>query len=262
MQIRVLGTAQDEGIPRCDCECNQCTSGVVRHGPAISLEADDATILVDAPPDIKRAIGLSTVDSIVLTHAHVGHYGGLFYLGREGYDTDRKPIYCSETMADWFRDGNKAYYHLVARKNVELRPFVPDDSFEVGGVTCHPISVPHRNEDADTVGLRFEDGGSSFVYIPDIDYWTPKAERMVVESDVALVDGTFFSMSEVDGREVPHPPIPETMKRFEGCDTELYFTHLNHTNPVANSTSSAHRSVVKAGFNIAIDGQVISMRCI
>ncbi|WP_266076466.1 MBL fold metallo-hydrolase [Haladaptatus caseinilyticus] len=262
MQVRVLGTAQDEGIPRLDCECNQCTTGIVRHGPAITVESGDETVLVDAPPDVKRTVGVSTVDSVILTHAHIGHYGGLFYFGREGYNTDHKPVYCSEKMDAWLRDGNKAYRHLIERGNVELRPFVPGKSFEIAEIQCHPIPVPHRNEDADTVGLRFEGEDASMTYIPDIDYWSPETERAVKKSDVALVDGTFFSMDEVGRRDVPHPMIPETMDRFDDCDTELYFTHLNHTNPAADSTTSAYRTVIKRGFDVADDGYVIELGCV
>ncbi|WP_049970980.1 MBL fold metallo-hydrolase [Haladaptatus cibarius] len=268
MQIRVLGTAQDEGIPRLDCECNQCSAGVVRHGPAIAVESNERTILVDAPPDVKQTVGLTTVDSILLTHAHIGHYGGLFYFGREGYDTERKPLYCSEKMAAWLRNGNKAYHHLVARENVELRPFAPDEPFELDGLTCRPISVPHRNEDADTVGFRFEENGSSLIYIPDIDHWTRKAERAVRKSDVALVDGTFYSMDEIGetaevvGRNVPHPTVPTTMKRFEDCETDLHFTHLNHTNPVADSSTPEYGTVVEHGFDVASDEQVFLLNSV
>ncbi len=259
MHVRVLGTAQDEGIPRLDCDCNQCSADIVRHGPAIVIESGDETILVDAPPDIRQTVGLTTVDSIVVTHAHVGHYGGLFYLGREAYDTDGVPVYCSGALATWLREGNKAYHHLLARGNVELQPFTPDEPFEIGGSTCHPFSVPHRNEDADTVGVRFEDDDTSVYYLPDIDYWTTSAERAVRDSNVALVDGTFHSLDEVDGRaeEVPHPPIPETMTRFEDYQTAIHFTHLNHTNPIADPDSSEHGTVVEQGFGVASDEQVI-----
>ncbi len=30
---------------------------------------------------------------------HIGHYGGLFYLGREGYGADRKPVCYSEKLS-------------------------------------------------------------------------------------------------------------------------------------------------------------------
>ncbi len=111
---------------------------------------------------------------------------------------------------------------------------MPSESFEVGGLTCEP--VPHRNEDADTVGLRFDDGNSS---VSDIDYWTPRWSA-VKRSDMAFVDGTLYSTDEVDGRDVPHPPILETMTRFEDCETDVRFTHLNHSNPVADPSLSEY----------------------
>lgn len=265
-EFTVRGTAQDAGTPYRDCGCPQCEKEIVRHGPTATLETGAATYLIDAPPDVKRVVGLGQVDEVLVTHAHIGHYGGLFFLGRESYDADRMPVRCSRAIAEWLRGGNKAYHHLVERDNVELRPFEPDEPFDLEpGVTCRPVEVDHRNEDGDTVGLLFEpDGGRSLYYMTDLDRWTPAADRAVREADVALVDGTFYSGAEfeldrIDADEVPHPPIVETMDRFADCGTEIHFTHLNHTNPVTDPDSAEHRRVREAGFGVAADGMTLSL---
>lgn len=265
MEFTVRGTAQDAGTPYRDCECPQCEEGIVRHGPAATLSTDAATYLIDAPPDVKRTVGLGRIDEVLVSHAHVGHYAGLLFLGRESYDTDGLPVRCSEAVAEWLRGGNKAYHHLVERGNVALRPFEPGETIDLEpGVTCRPVEVDHRNEDGDTVGFAFEAGGTSLYYMTDLDRWTPAADRAVREADVALVDGTFYSDAEfeldrIDAEEVPHPPIVETMERFADCGTEIHFTHLNHTNPVTDPDSEAHRRVREAGFEVAADGMTLSL---
>lgn len=256
MKVKILGSGQDEGIPRLDCNCPQCKKGISRHGPSILLTSEVQTrrILIDTPPDIKRMVGLSSVDSIFLTHAHIGHYGGLFFLGKEAYNTDQKPVHCSERMKDWLKGGNKAYRHLIKRSNIRLIPFKPGEEIEIDNLRCKPIKVNHRDEDADTVSLMFVENGNKFYYMPDLDHWTEKSEKLVTESDVALVDGTFFSSQEIDRKDVPHPFVKETMERFEDTNTEIYFTHLNHTNPIADRETEEYQKVVGEGFGVAEDG--------
>lgn len=256
MKVKILGSGQDEGIPRLDCNCPQCKKGIFRYGPSVLLMPKNGNrkILIDVPPDIKRMVGLNPIDSIFLTHAHIGHYGGLFFLGKEAYNADEKPVYCSEKMKEWLGSGNKAYRHLIERNNIQLIPFKPGEKFELDSLGCKPIKVNHRNEDADTVSLMFVENGNKFYYMPDLDHWTKKTEGLVIESDVALIDGTFFSSEEIDREDVPHPFVKETMERFEGSGTEIYFTHLNHTNPVADKETKEYKKVIEEGFGVAEDG--------
>jgi len=261
MEIEFLGTGQDEAAPKLDCSCNQCKKGLERNGSAIKVSTEEAALLVDMPPDIKQSTSLKQFDSILLTHAHIGHYGGMFFLGRESYDTDERPVYCSEEMAEWLRAGNKAYSHLVERRNIELNSLEKGEWSELHDLEVKPVEVVHRNEDADTVGFMFRKSGKKIYYMPDLDHWTENPEKAVREADIAIVDGTFYSVEEEIGadREVPHPEIPETAEKFSGCDTEIYFTHLNHTNPVADSESEEHEEVEENGFNVAEDGEKIEL---
>jgi pyrroloquinoline quinone biosynthesis protein B len=58
----------------------------------------------------------------------------------------------------------------------------------------------------------------------------------VLESvDVALLDGTFFSASELPGRdlaEIPHPLVQATAALLAGTPAQILFIHLNHSNPL------------------------------
>lgn len=181
------------------------------------------------------------MDAVVLTHAHMGHYGGLLYLGREAYDTDEFPVHCSEDMAGWLKEGNKGHRHLVERGNIDPRPFETDEWIELEEIDLKPVEVNHRNEDADTVGLIFKEDDYSLFYMPDLDEWTEKEEELVEEADHSIVDGTFYSEEEIPRPGIPHPPVRETIERFEDVESIL-FTHLNHTNPLLDSGSPEARS--------------------
>jgi pyrroloquinoline quinone biosynthesis protein B len=81
-----------------------------------------------------------------------------------------------------------------------------------------------------------------------------------LEVDVALIDGTFWDANELPPERqnnVPHPPVSETLEllgdRKEG-DPEIYFIHLNHTNPLHDETSSAYATVVSMGWEVAKQG--------
>ncbi len=81
------------------------------------------------------------------------------------------------------------------------------------------------------------------------------------QCDVAMIDGTFYDENELPGRkmsEVPHPFIKESISLFANIGkttiSKVYFIHLNHTNPLLWD-KGAQKTVQKAGFNIAVQGQ-------
>ncbi|MCY7409494.1 MAG: hypothetical protein LH473_04420, partial [Chitinophagales bacterium] len=79
--------------------------------------------------------------------------------------------------------------------------------------------------------------------------------------DVALIDATFYSNSELPGRsmsEVPHPLVTETIDLFKNENTstkqKIFFIHCNHTNPLIWDDAT-RRKVFEMKFNIANQGQ-------
>jgi pyrroloquinoline quinone biosynthesis protein B len=83
--------------------------------------------------------------------------------------------------------------------------------------------------------------------------------------DEALIDGTFWSMDELPGRDIskiPHPTIQDTIqllgKKREG-DPEISFLHLNHSNPVNDFDSEQRKVVEENGWNISEMGDVLKL---
>jgi pyrroloquinoline quinone biosynthesis protein B len=124
-----------------------------------------------------------------------------------------------------------------------------------------PILVPHRDEFSETVGFIIEGPRKKILFIPDIDKWEKwrtDIVSLIKEVDHALIDGTFFSASEVGNRniaEIPHPLVQESMQLFDSLSPrekeKIIFIHFNHTNPLLNEKSDESRLVKSKGFKIA-----------
>ena len=55
-----------------------------------------------------------------MTHAHIGHYTGLMYFGREAIGASRIPVFAMPRM-ETFLTENAPWSQLVSLKNIELR---------------------------------------------------------------------------------------------------------------------------------------------
>jgi pyrroloquinoline quinone biosynthesis protein B len=246
-ELVVLGIAQDAGIPQLGCTQVLCTSiraGTRRPERVASLglvhRGSGRAFLFDATPDLPSQVhtltGGRSPDAVFLTHAHIGHYTGLIYLGREAIDARAMPVYATARMTT-FLTANGPWSGLVSRKNIALQTLVPDQAVDLGdGLRVTAFTVPHRDEFTDTVGFRIETPAKTAVYIPDIDQWQKwvrQARDVLAGADYALLDGTFASADEIPGRsiaDIPHPLMPATRTLLGGGRAQIWFIHLNHTN--------------------------------
>ncbi|MBA3272063.1 MAG: MBL fold metallo-hydrolase [Acidobacteria bacterium] len=245
-QLVVLGIAQDAGIPHLSCRQPLCVSiraGTRRAEKVSSLGLVNRTTgrayIFDATPDFNAQVhaltGGTPPDGVFLTHAHIGHYTGLMYLGRESIGARAVPVYATDKMLE-FLDTNGPWSQLVALGNIERRPIAPDRVLALSGeVRVTAFRVPHRDEFSDTVGYRIEGPRHSALFIPDIDRWEKwdrNIRELVDRVDYAFLDGTFASPGEVNRNidEIPHPMMPRTRELVRGARGKLWFIHINHTN--------------------------------
>lgn len=244
----VLGIAQDGGMPHPGCARPPCIDafegrrrpekvsclGLVNHEL-------NAAYLFDATPDFPAQLhaltGGAPPAGIFLTHAHIGHYTGLAYLGKEAMAARGVPVYGTARMSA-FLSTNGPWSQLVQNHNVDLRTIPPNVATELpGGVRVTAVPVPHRDEFTDTVGYWIEGPRAKVLFIPDIDRWERWDQRLDVwadRADLLFVDGTFASMEELPGRDitqVPHPLMSDTRALTNGRHARLWFIHLNHSNP-------------------------------
>ena len=286
--IVVLGVAQDAGYPHIGCKkrcCEDVRMGKLSRRSVSCLAVVDPVSnerwLFDATPDITTQLRLLDslaplhssasnpigINGMFLTHAHIGHYTGLMYLGREGMGAKNISVHAMPRMNDFLKT-NGPWSQLVTLKNIELHPLAEDQSVALNErLTVTPIRVPHRDEFSETVGFIITSLKKSALFIPDIDKWERwdrRIEEYLSKVDVAFLDGTFFDERELPGRsmnEIPHPFITESMKRFSSLPpsekSKIKFIHLNHTNPALDPSSDARKAVREAGFEIAEVGEKI-----
>ena len=79
---------------------------------------------------------------------------------------------------------------------------------------------------------------------------------------IALIDGTFWSSGTKNESKIPHPPIEQTLEMLgykQKGDPDIFFFHLNHTNPVYDQWSEQHTQVVEMGWKVAKQGMRFSI---
>ena len=272
--IQVLGIVQDAGYPHIGCEKDCCK--VVSPGDyfvsclGLVDKTNNKRYLFDATPDIHNQINLlekfpeaNLIDGIFLTHAHIGHYTGLMYLGREGLGGKNIMVYALKRMAR-FLTKNGPWDQLVKLNNISIQKISNKEFVKLSeNIFVIPIRVPHRDEYSETVGYKIIGKSKKILFIPDIDKWDEWKKSIIEEVkivDYAFIDGTFYNGSELnrDMREIPHPSIEETLQLFSNQPlaerNKIYFIHINHTNPILTNKNGVRDMIESLGFNIAERG--------
>ena len=279
LEVRLLGNAQDGGVPHAGCRCTRCQRALedpTQRQFATSLAIIDRrqmparVWIVDATPDLiwqlemlgddlsmpERPRRLRQPDGIFLTHAHMGHVGGLQQFGRESMGARDLTVYASTALRDLLRQSRLLgptveRFQFISLESDHAISLAPDLSIE-------PLSIPHRDEwGAGTFGFTISGPERSVLYLPDIDRWEQweRADAVMRSVDVAIVDACFYSADEIGGRtDIPHPFVTDTLARFGDIPGALVLTHLNHTNPLLDPSSPQRVEVEQRGAIVASAG--------
>jgi pyrroloquinoline quinone biosynthesis protein B len=280
--IVVLGIAQDAGYPQIGCNKECCKKVYEKKATkqfvsciAIVDPVSKQKWIIDATPDLPEQLKLldsyqpGDLKGILFTHAHIGHYTGLMYLGREAMNANKVPVYAMPRMYDFLKT-NGPWSQLVSLNNIELRKLKADSIIQLNErISVQPLLVPHRDEFSETVGYLIKCGTKSVLFIPDIDKWNKwekDIREYVKQCDHLLLDGTFYKDGELPGRnmtEIPHPFVQESMGLFDKVSTsekrKIWFIHFNHTNPLLRKESSECKEVRNRGFNVTTQGLVLKL---
>jgi len=276
--VLVLGIAQDGGVPQAGTKDHPAWSDASARRLVVSLAVvDPATSerwLFEATPDLREQLhrldaafpvnATPGLAGVFLTHAHMGHYTGLMFLGYESMGASEVPVYAMPRMREYLRT-NGPWDQLVKYRNIDLRELVDGKPTKLNErLTVTPFLVPHRQEYTEVVGFRVEGPHRSFLFIPDIDSWEEfdeagtRIEDLIASVDVAYLDASFYANGEIPGRDMsgfPHPKITHSMQRFSTLSADekakVRFIHLNHTNPALLSGSEARRVIERNGFRVA-----------
>jgi pyrroloquinoline quinone biosynthesis protein B len=273
--IYILGNVQDAGLPHIGCQhkfCNDKFNEFEEYFTTSLAVVDPINkkyILFEATPDLPYQLNyldkkifkkFLLPESIFITHAHIGHYAGLMYFGREALGSKGLKVNVLPKMAN-FLQTNGPWSQLVEINNIKIQ----DLNFgvnvsELKNITITPIEVPHRDEYSETAGFIIEGKTKKALFIPDIDKWEKwdkDLKQLVNEFDYLLLDATFYDSKEInrDISEIPHPLVSETINLLDSLSNEsknkVYFIHMNHTNLMLDPMSELSKFIYSKGYNIA-----------
>lgn len=278
--ITILGTAQDGGFPHIGCQkkcCDDFYKGISPKQKVVSLGLIDREaqqkFLFEATPDISTQLAdlennhLKTntiINGVFITHAHIGHYAGLLYFGKEALGKKDTRVYAMPKMKG-FLENNGPWSQLVTDQNIVFSNLKKDTVIQLNhSLKVTPFLVPHRDEFSETVGYKIEGKNKSALFIPDINKWSLWEKNIVEEVkkvDYAFLDATFFKEGEINRpmSEVPHPFIEETVDLFKNesltTKNKVIFIHFNHTNPALQPNSKERNELTLLGYKFATEGE-------
>ncbi|VVT09616.1 MBL fold metallo-hydrolase [Erythrobacter sp. EC-HK427] len=275
-ELVVLGAGQDAGAPQIG-NAEDTGPGLLPSSLGLIDRMAGRRYLFDATPAITEQLAMLDaieppaqglgVDGVFLTHAHIGHYLGLAYFGREAAGASGVPVYAMPRMAEFLRS-NGPWSQLVELGNIRLQEMVEMTPLSAGGrIFVSAVPVPHRDEFSETAAFVFyQPELGNVLYLPDIDYWQEVEggnflRQILPQLDYAFIDATFWDDNELPGRdmsEIPHPRVTATMDLLQDLPAseraKVHFIHYNHTNSIRDPDSPESREVEARGFNVARRG--------
>jgi pyrroloquinoline quinone biosynthesis protein B len=277
--IYILGNTQDAGLPHIGCQHAFCEDNFnvyeEHYTTSIAVVNSDLKkyILFEATPDITFQLNnlkknifdeFLLPESVYITHAHIGHYTGLMYFGREALGSKDIMVRVLPRMSN-FLQNNGPWSQLVDINNIKIKEInFGSSTKELANIDITPVQVPHRDEYSETAGYIIKGENKKALFIPDIDKWEKwdrELSQLAKEFDFLLIDATFYNSKEInrDISEIPHPLVTETMNLLSGLNKEnrnkVYFIHMNHTNMMLDPNSKLSKLITSKGFNIARLGQ-------
>jgi pyrroloquinoline quinone biosynthesis protein B len=310
MRIKILGSAAGGGFPQWNCSCFNCSAlrdGTLKARArtqaqvAVSLDHPNWFLLNASPdlreqiiatPELTPAAGArnSPISSILLTSADVDCVMGLLHL------REFQPLHIFSTLSvRRILTEENSVFRVLERSNPPVRwetlplnrlvllapetsPGMNDAFFckavPLGGNFPDFVNDSFERilprEEA-VIGLLLMHKEKKLFYAPSLPGIGEDWQRSVDESDLALLDGTFWKDDELilaersrkTARAMGHLPLwgdSGLLKRpFRLGKTRHMLIHLNNTNPVLNEESGEHRVVREAGWEIAYDGMELTL---
>ena len=205
LSLNILGTIQDGGSPHIGCykKCCKLLSQEEKNKRLVSSLGlvdieNDNFFLFDATPDIEKQLRLLNnnfkkelkLDGIFLTHAHMGHYSGLMYLGKEALGSKRVNVFAMQRMSNFLKN-NGPWSQLVDDQNILIKKMIENKNIILNeNISVLPIKVPHRDEFSETVGFFIKGKNKTALFLPDIDKWNKWNESFIeVLKEVEKVSG-------------------------------------------------------------------------
>ncbi len=304
MEIRVLGSGAGGGFPQWNCNCRNCNGvrnqtikATPRTQSSIVVSSDgEHWVLFNASPDIRAQIescpGIQPhhgvrdtgISAVVLCDGQIDHTTGLLILRESPKPLD---IYCTSMVRDDLQSGFPIFNmlgHFCGVNHHEI-PF-DGRAFTIPGIddlrfyphalkSKAPPYSPHRENPhaGDNIGIIVEQisTGKTLYYSPGLGEIEPQVNAAMTNADCVLVDGTFWTDTEMidagvshkTARSIGHLPQSGAGGMIEVMDAldkpRKVLIHINNTNPILDEESEQRKILGEHGIEVAYDGLEINI---
>jgi len=304
MRIKVLGSAAGGGFPQWNCGCSNCSRarrGLFSFRPRTQAQVavssvPSAWFLLNASPDLRQQLLAdpefapaentrgTPISALILMSADVDGVMGLLHLR----EFQPLRIYATQSVLRVLTEENTVFRSLerssppvrwetlelgrltaIYGGAVESKSALTCKAVPLGGDYPDYVSDGLRKQLAKeeaVIGLEFVQDGKRFFYAPSLSGSNEEWKCRALQSDLALLDGTFWTDKELidvrgsgkTAREIGHLPLSGPggllAQLPPGATGRRVLIHLNNTNPVLDEGSAANQAVRDAGWEVAYDG--------
>jgi phosphoribosyl 1,2-cyclic phosphate phosphodiesterase len=226
VKIIFLGTGTSQGVPVIACDCTTCLSNDShdkRLRTSLLLENGNSTVLFDAGPDFRQQMlreNVLKLDSILLTHEHKDHIGGL--------DDVRAFNYKSQDAIDiWGEDRvlkavRKEYSYVFSENEYPGIPkmrlnTIKEQEIRIGDTVVFPIRVFHYG--LPVYGFRI----GNFAYITDANYIPEESKEKLFGVKYLVINALRKE------KHISHFSLREAIEIIrEISPKKAFITHISH----------------------------------
>ncbi len=198
------------------------------------------TILVDAGT-IASALTMEEqlkIRGILLSHSHLDHIKGLFFLADNLFERFSATINIYSTVGildilrtHYFNSLLSPDFTSIPNKKkplMKLSPIVPSQGFEVNGLMVHAFKANHVVE---SVGYKLQDGNGAILYSGDTGAtpWIWKEAREQKSLKAIFVETSFpnrlSDLARLTGHLTPSM-LEKELKKIGGLDVPIFIFHM------------------------------------
>ena len=214
------------------------------------LESDDQKIVIDAGPDFRQQMlraDVKQLDSILLTHEHKDHIGGMDDVRAFNY-ISKKPIdiYSDERVQ---RAIKREYPYVFSEYKYPGVPQmnlirIDDRPFRIGNLSIVPVKVDHYR--LPVYGFRFND----FAYITDANYISEESKKKLGGVKYLVINALRKE------KHISHFNLTEALNLIaEIAPRHGFITHISHQMGLHGEVSQE----LPANAELAYDGLVLDI---